>query len=561
MSEGAVADRLDAYIDALLSQQLQACAGREQEALIELVRSADLHAYFKYFFEPPELTTKLANECLFVGFGIGPALRAFLPKVAGLGDGIPWYPSPKKIANWADGFLVRLGQLAMLRRLAHCERYGLVRCESYSDDHVSIHVTGSDVEALDREDLQWMASHALSRQIEQQDLLAQQIKGWARDRIDQYVGIDREHFICYDSDHELLALYQERAKMMMVTSAEADAFPDEVQIGPRSFGEWKGIALNAAARAGLHLSFATRLRAQNRDKLDLRNLLTVFVRYEDLRAVWSEQTGVTDEAGLDEIADVFMLTAKHADEYFTNYDHPLPYQIWFGDHFALLPQFGYLGNVTTFLVTELRRKYRRDWDKAVNEREGKFVQNVFELLPEPDYARGRENVVIRKAGGGTDTDIDAVLFDRGGNCLYLLQVKWFDIFAYGLRERESKLKNLLKANKWVDQVHRWTVNTPLAEILLRVGLQDVVTAPDSMEIRLLVLTRNSARFSGMHQYDDRAGWISWPRLCRLLDESSGQALPLDAVWRTVKETSELWHQPPGEITEYRFPSLNVDLHH
>lgn len=559
MSEKTAADRLDDYLHGWLSEQLRGCEGYEREALIELVRSADLHAYFLHFFRAPKLTSQFANQCRLIQIGIGTMLKAFLPKVGGLGDGLPWAPSSKKNSVWADGALIRAGQLTVLRRLSHGERYGLVRCERRSDEHICIHVVGSNVEALDRDDHAWLVSNALNSMEEQQALVSQQIMGWARDRIDEFVYIDRDHFIGYDSDYELLKLYQERARILMVTSAEADSLPDEVMIGPRTFGAWKELVVEAAARASLHLSFATRLSALNEDRLDLRNLFTVPVRYDDLKAVWRQQTGIEDDHGLGEIADILMLTPVHAEEYFSHYDSPLPYAIWFGDYFALLPQFGYLGNLTTFLVTELRRKYRRDWDRAVNEREAKFIQEVFDLLPEPRYVRGRENVVIRSSAGNVETDIDAVLFDRTRNCLYLLQIKWFDVFAYGLRERQSKLSNLLKANKWVEQIHRWATDTPREKLLLNVGLPDVVSAPQAMAIRPIVLTRNVARFSGSHRYDERAAWISWPRLCRLVKENAGKDSPLEIAWQIAKSDEYVSPRASTECTEYRFPGLKVDV--
>lgn len=550
---------LERYIEDWLEDILESAKGHEQRALIELVRSVDLHAYFQHFFDPADLGPALRQQCLFIRKGIGPILHAFLPKLEQFGDGIPWLPSNGKTAAWADQTLSEAGQLAMLCRLAHCEHYGLVRCEIYSEAHVSIHVLVKNQETEDARDLAWLISQQLAHRAEHQACLNQQMQGWARDRIDQYVGIHMDHFIQYDSDRELHKLYQEQAYSSLITSPEADALPDESIIGPRTFGEWKMLTITAVARAMLHLSFATRLSAKKRNKLNLRNLLTVPVRYEDLRAVWSQQTGVTDTGGLDEIADVFLLTPGHAKEYFSNCDCPLPYNIGFGRYFALLPQFGYIDNACTFLVTELKRKYRKDWDKAVNQREAKFQQDLYSLFPEPRYIRGRENVTLRSSNGSTATDIDAVLLDKTANCLYLFQLKWFDIFGLGLRERQSKLTNLLKASKWVDQVFSWISTLPQRELFIRLGLQKHLPAT-TVAVRLFVLTRNSVRFSGLHKYDERAAWIAWPRLVRLVTESSGHPAPLEEAWLSAKKDIHQEYQPSGECTRYKFPALQVDVH-
>ena len=553
-----VAARLDLYLYNWLDDLLRKNFGWEREALIELIRSADLHAYFQHFFAKPELTDQFASKCLSIQRGIGPLLCALLPKLEQYGDGIPLFPSTDATAAWADHTLDKTGQLAMLRRLAHGERYGLTRGEVHSNEHLSIHIVASNIEASDRKDLDWLTSNTLAHRTERQKYLDSQLRGWARDRIDQYVGIYMGHFICYDSDWELHQLYREQAESLLIASAEADTFPDDVVIGPRTFGEWKAIVITAVARAMLHLSFATRLSAKNTNRLNLRNLLTIHVRQEDLRVVWSQQTGITDDNELDEIADIFMLTTKHAEEYYSHCDYPLPYNIRFGKYFALLPQFGYIGNACTFLVTELKRKYRKEWDKAVNLREAKFQQDIYKLLPAPAYIRGKDNVIVRDGNRTNKTDIDAVLFDKACNCIYLFQLKWFDVFGLRLKERQSKLNNLLKAEEWVDRVNLWVSNVSNRELFSYLGLSKHLPAR-SVDVRLIVLTRNGARFSGTHKYDERAAWISWPRLCRLVSENKTHPSPLEVAWHAAKTDADAEHQPSGECTEYSFPGLRIDV--
>lgn len=559
MSSRTIASHLDDYIEQWLESQLHGTKGYEREAVMEMVRSADLHGYYLHFFDISEFPDQFAATCQSIVSGIGLLLKAFIPTLEQFGDGIPLLPSNPNRAAWADQTLVMAGQLSMLRRLAYCERYGLVQCITHSDDHISLHVTGNDAEFLDRNDYDWMIAQQLTVEATRQEEINQQLKGWARDRIDQYVYIFREHFIGYDSDWNLLKLYQEQAKYSMLRSPEADAFPDEVSIGPRTFGEWKQIAITGVSRAMLHLSFATRLYALNKDKLDLRNLLTVPVRYEDLIAIWHEQTGVTDSE-LEEVSDIFMMSSNHAKAYYSNCDYPLPYSIRFGKYFALLPQFGYLQNVASFLITELKRKYRRDWDKAVNAREAKFRDELYSLFSNEFYVSGRGNFKIRQNGKEL-TDIDAILFEASTNTVYLIQLKWFDVFGHSLKERESKLSNLLHANKWIEKVDAWLKNMPQAELVELLGLKKVLSEVGSIETRMMVLTRYSARFSGNHHYDARAAWISWPRLCKLASESENQKSRLAHAWKAAMSDSDFKHSHVGEQKKFIFPGLRVDLHY
>lgn len=553
----AAAFLLDQYLNKRLENLAQQVAGQEREALIEFVRSVDLYAYFLHFFPTSELTPEFAARCVAIQHGIGPILCALLPQLDKYGDGIPLFPSEKRNADWADFTLEKFGQLAMLRRLAHCERYGLTRSEIHSDNHISIHVLASDVESEDRKDHAWVIAKAYAERNALQDKLNSQLKGWALDRIDKYVGIWRDHFIQYESDTELHELYRQQVQSSLISSPEADSLPDDAIIGKHTFGEWKGIVITAVARAMLHISFATRLSARHTGQLDLRNLLTIHVRQDDLLSVWEQQIGVGDPETLGAISDVFMMTAAHAEEYYDHHDYPLPYNIRFGKYFALLPQFGQLGNACTFLVTELKRKYRKDWDRAVNLREKKFQEELYELLPEPCYLKGRSNVVIRDDKNTISTDIDAVLLDRGRNCIYLFQLKWFDIFGLRLNERQSKLKNLIETgSKWIERVEYWLRQTPRGEVLKALGFTQL---SEHTAIRLVILTRNAARFSGSHCYDKRAAWFAWQKLCRVVGEGSESESPLESTWVEAMSSSDAVFTPKGECTQHDFQDLRVDI--
>jgi hypothetical protein len=551
---------LDQYLDNWLADVLKRCEGIEQQALIEFVRSADLHAYFAHFHSVEKLGAQLYWRTKFISHGLGPILKTFLPALEQYGDGIPWAPTNDKLATWADTVLSETGQLDNLRRLAHCERYGLVRSEVISDDHISITLTAKRSELLDIGDHAWLIERELGNNANFIESLEAQTRGWARDRIDEYVDIDSGWFIRYDSDTELLKHYRDLARINFIKSPESEALPDSARLGPRTFGEWRELAIMAAGRAMLHISFATRLSALNKGQLDLRNLLTIYVRHEDLRAVWRQQTGLTDDKSVEEIADIFMLTSETAEAYFRDHDYSLPFHIRFGKYFALLPLFASVINPCTFLATELKRRYRKDWDRAVNEREKKFCLDLYQLLQTPRYIPGPENFTLRSANGEMATDIDAVLFDSHSNGLYLFQLKWFDVFGLSLKERHSKIQNLLKVNKWVELVWNWAMSQSSDSVLRALKLRPNTLVTKPLTIRLFVLTRYSARFSGSHKFDARAAWLSWPAFSRLILEHNDHQAPLESTWESAISGGEDDPAPSSACTEYRFPNLRVDVY-
>lgn len=549
---------LDAYVEHRIENILKQCESYEREALIELVRSCDLHTYFLHFFDSSQLGHKLLRECSLIKMGISPILKAFLPALEEYGDGLPWYPSSKKNAAWADRTLMELGTLVYLKRLAYSERFGLVSCDIKSNEHITIRVIGENSEELDLNDHIWLTNQTIEKNKEFFELLNTELLGWARDRIDKYVGVYEDWFIRYESDFDLLKLYQKSAELDFIKSPESESLPDEVLIGPRTFGEWKTLALLAAARAKLHLSFATRLNSLNGGALDLRNLLTIYVRQEDLKAVWQEQTGLMQKVDIDTIADVFMLTPERAEEYYRDHDNALPFHIRFGKYFSLLPLYGALDNPCTFLITELKRKYQRDWDRGVISRESKFRQDLYNLLSSPGYVYGRENYVIKDEKRQPLTDIDATIFDYESNTIFLFQLKWFDVFGLSLKQRKSKLNNLLHANKWVNDVWLWASKHDLKEIV-RLLFPKAFGDIHPTSFKLIVLTRYNTRFSGENRYDQRASWLSWSAFARTVSEAREIKESLHFTLELRKSDTSNKESCETSVHEYLFSDLHVDV--
>jgi hypothetical protein len=141
----------------------------------------------------------------------------------------------------------------------------------------------------------------------------------------------------------------------------------------------------------------------------------------------------------------------------------------------------------------------------------------------------------------------------------LIQLKWFDIFEYSWKERQSKITNLLKANRWVEQVTGWHKSISTEKLLSDLGLEKY-SSRSSPNIRLVVLTRTAARFGGSHDFDDRAAWISWPQLCRIVSENTGCETPLELGWQAGNVKMESRRENSSAPVMYTFPELRIDVY-
>lgn len=338
---------------------------------------------------------------------------------------------------------------------------------------------------------------------------------------------------------------EREAVIEIVRSADA-------MIGGRPFAEWRAICVAALGRAFNHIAYATRLRNRVPD-LSLRNLLTVPVRHEDARAVWLE-AGDSEEHVNETIAHL-VLDAQSIKPWQTHHEIPAPFYVDVGGGWFLLPMFGGLLNPVCGLVRTLRLKHARDWDKAVDQRELYFRNDIKEQFWEPRFLVPDHGLMLRRADGSHITDIDAAILDRETASLALIQLKWPDIFGLSPRERESRRLNLVKTNEWVDRVATWIDGRSARQVALALGLGD--GASDSKPPIIMVIPRYSARFTLNDRLDDRASWVSWPEVMRMCIEQKDVANPLAELNGRFKGGGPLDPYECPEDMVYKLQDLHV----
>ena len=308
--------------------------GQEGEALIELVRAADSAAFASKFGPHDE------NAGLMIR-GIAPALAPFLKKLRGRPGPVPWWPTTPGLSAWADQLLIDCGLLTWLRRLAAAERYGLSKTHFRGSGKLVITVDDDRAEASGRRSEAWLRRTG-QRFAAGTDTNATLIDpDEAARRLDRYVQPQYGWFLRYDSDAELEDFYYDQAEIWSWGIAEGEALPDAAIVAGRRFEEWREVNIMACSRAVQHIACATRLQ-HHHPELDLRNLLTLYCRKDDMMNFW-HQYGESDE-GVLRIIDYLTLGARTVTGFEEHYETPIPYYIEFGPDFLLVPMFGALLN-------------------------------------------------------------------------------------------------------------------------------------------------------------------------------------------------------------------------
>ena len=202
---------------------------------------------------------------------------------------------------------------------------------------------------------------------------------------------------------------------------------------------------------------------------------------------------------------------------------------------------GTLGSPFDFMLAELYRRYREDWDHAVNEREDSFRKELYDLFPTERFAKTPKPLVLKREGAFA-TDIDAAVFDRANGTLGLFQLKWQDPFGTSMRKRNSKMMNFLsETNRWISTVSTFLLEHPHA--LDHPLGQGTIPTHDVKIIHLFVIGRHFAHFSGGASRDSRAAWGIWPQVLRLFKESAVGSDPITWLHKTLQQQSPTLKTP------------------
>lgn len=527
--------------------------GHEKEAVIALIRALDTSAVIRLqavdTSDDDAASGHLPHRIMTLGAAA--ALRPFLAKIGEQPKGVPWGPMRPDVARFAYSYLRCCGQLTHLSRMAALERHGLATTSFASTHHVIIRVPNSAPEFSLQHSIRATSSRALS---ESKDSALRDPE-WKRlrKRMKSYVDAPGGWFIRYDNDQEIVSTYLTRARRYGSGYLEAEALPEDIKIGDRTFGEWTHACDQALGRILCHIDFVGLLQ-EKRPKVDASNVLTLFARRHDIDEVWQE-AGLS-AAQVSPTMQALTLDSENLDDWEKAHEVPCALYVDLGKDHVLLPCFGTLTNPYFALFRHLRSTYKHDWDRGVDRREAIFRSDLAKAFPEPDFLVPSHGFQLRRADGSKLTDVDAVVLDRRHGTLVLVQLKWHDAFGLSLPERESRRRNITKANEWTERVISWVDGRTSSQLAKALGLD--AKASDSPPL-LYVVARYAARFTGESGQDPRASWLGWPEIMHVLHHNPGVDI-LSQIPRLVLEQQARFTLKEEQLFEFRFPELSVDLH-
>lgn len=344
----------------------------------------------------------------------------------------------------------------------------------------------------------------------------------------------RQHFIKYETSPEIDDYFEGKGVLCAQLQFGQDSFPAEANFRGIEFNSYRACLALLMGWNLKHFAFCLELLRKHAE-LDARNLSTVFHRRGDM-ADW-----VADAFGLDKqtwttALDVLTLDRANLGYHTETVCGPAAPLIRIGADHVLQPLFGTAMNPFFFLLRELRNRFRDDWDRNVNERESAYRAQLYQLFPQECMLKTPGNTRLR-SGGATKTDVDAAVLDRRTGAIGLFQLKWQDPFGFSMRERASRSRNFIdESKKSVEATSQWLETHDADEILANFGFGRS-SKTGVKPIRLFVLGRNFAHFSGGDEMDDRAAWGTWPQLLRHAHDHYRHDDPIEGLYHTLRADS------------------------
>ena len=549
----------DILTDIMRSEEERILASLPSErrwGLLELVRAIDHYFVHILGLDERGREEEIQSERwdLF-RYGQSKAISLFTDR-SSIAPGPSLTRSTQAHQQWADAVIRGCGQLGICEMLLNLHRYGLVEltmpCPRAIHAMVSLGEVG--VEAVEANEFRIFGDLAveMDQQVrEHSKAIAPTIKALMSPLVSPW----REHFIQYETTPVVDDFFRDQGLLWARAHYQPgqDAFAPDATFGGLPFTLYRDAVVAVIAWALKHLTY-TNLLLSKHPPLDIRNLLTVTTGESQLLSDLSAALAIT-ETEAQQVLDTLKSTPDSVQAQTSEPAVNIAPFLKINSSTLIFSIAGALSSPFDFMIAELYRRYRKDWDRSVNEREESFRKELYDLFPTERFAKHPKPLALKREGAFV-TDIDAAVFDRTTGALGLFQLKWQEPFGTSMKKRNSKMINFLnESNRWVSAVSTFLNESPHA-LDNRLG-EGKVPNHDTMSIHLFVIGRHFSHFSGGATRDSRAAWGTWPQMLRLFKESTVGSDPITWLHKMLQEQSPTLRTPVNleayemRIGEYR----------
>lgn len=463
-------------------------------------------------------------------------------------------PSTREMFEWSHAFLQQCGRIALCEQYLDYEAAGLgIFKQDGRDLRFELTTPFVGAEMRDVDEFNWLnrQSDAVYKPLRSElDRLDPAINEAMR----SLVRVWETHYIGYNTSPEIDEFYKWRGILLANGMPGHDAFADGDKFGGLEFAIYRAAAWTLVGWGLKHENFAF-LLSERHPFLFPPNLITITSDIELVNEELAAALGITEPEARQALMTLEACPTD-PEEMWTNGHYPPPLlRVSEKQYIRLLC--GEIGNPFAFMLYQLRRFYRSDWDSAVNGRERRFCDELYKLLNKPSLRALHPNVNL-KLHGKLITDIDAAVWDTKTGTLGLFQLKWQDLFGNSMRKRFSRMKNMqTEATRWIEGVEQYLQTATWNEIKEAFRLPKDCSPPS--QYLLFVVGRNAVHFSGEQRPDPRTAWAVWPQLVRIVSELNSREWILSDLHKALTDERDYYANIKIEIFSFNVQDLTIHL--
>lgn len=483
--------------------------GSSYHAVQHIIRSIDVVLPFSY--KSGSLNeSQIGGFQDFFEFGWASLLKKYYDRID-INIHEPFPLMTDQLIKWAYSNILFCGKLEFCKQLVAYEKAGLIKITNPKENEFTFSYLkeNTGIERFDVMSHDFYKEKIIGQVINDRKKQNQFDEIKIKDELRKIIKNPTGKLISYETTPEIDEYYDKQGHYYVLRLQGYDDFDTNDKFGGIEYGKYIDIIELVVGVALKHLDACLELKKINPD-VNLHNLLT-YTHFKD--------KAISDFAyhiggSVNDVAEIFSCITLSKDnfDYYLKYPAtPPPMYFQVSENLLIRSIAGCISNPFSLLNRELKRKYKKDYDRAVNNREDRFRNELFVFFPQERIIKIPREINI--SFNGVQTDIDAVVYDTHTGTLGLFQLKWQDPFAKSMTERYSRMTNLFpKANEWISKIKFWISNNPTNTIInsLQIDKSFNGKAPIN-EICVFVVSRNTMNFTGIEK-DETVAWTTWYQL-------------------------------------------------
>lgn len=478
------------------------------QAVVSLIRELDLLNASRG--DVPVIDEKhaklMATGERMVRFGFPLVLKHLYPFVVQCATHI-YSTGDKTEEEWAQEVIYKGGKAAICRQLMDGIPAGLVKLSKSSATEFvfSYNHAKCGIEYFDEVDAALVRNELIARIQDKAEESNLYMTDALEESMQKSLMSPLNKLILYDAPDDVWELFLRQAPYQLILMDGHDDFsPDDI-FGGIPYADYYEAVIYIVASALMHTHYCQLLSQRNND-IDLGVILTYIQPYDKAVQELKEYLDIS-HADTTVILNCLCMSEMNYEMYLSEPGASPPPYIKVSESQLVRSTAGCMLNPFHFLHKNLKETYSFEYSKAVNEREVRFMNDLYRQFEGDRFITINKPVIIKSEKGVTD--IDAIIYDTHTKALGLFQLKWQDPLGESIKLRRTKAENLHKANDWVDKICSWLKKKNGPEILTATRVMRKPPKEDALgEVFLFVLGRHNIHFTDSSK-DDRAVWASW----------------------------------------------------